>query len=144
MEGYMGTLQEKGYTIPRHLNGLAGMQLNNIRSMPCPIPNIMSFLCTEVIYSGSQIRSCCFTLSNSFVYLIFKQRWYWCYPGCHRRSTAVPLCSSGVLDSTMFVGHHGHSAGLRRWREVLLQSQWYTFLYYFCIIVDLFEQLFNC
>eukprot|EP01032_Pedospumella_encystans_P008138 gene8138-9693_t len=31
MEGYIGTLQEKGYTIPRHLNGLAGMQLNNIR-----------------------------------------------------------------------------------------------------------------
>ncbi len=31
MEGYVGNLEAVGYTVPRHLGGLAGMQLNNIR-----------------------------------------------------------------------------------------------------------------
>lgn len=31
MEGFIGQLTEAGYTVPRHLEGLAGMQLNNIR-----------------------------------------------------------------------------------------------------------------
>ena len=31
MEGYIGSLEQRGYTVPRHLGGLAGMQLNNIR-----------------------------------------------------------------------------------------------------------------
>ena len=31
MEGYVGSLEAAGYDVPRHLGGLAGMQLNNIR-----------------------------------------------------------------------------------------------------------------
>jgi hypothetical protein len=31
MEGYLGVLREKGYTIPRYLDGLAGVQLNGVR-----------------------------------------------------------------------------------------------------------------
>lgn len=31
MEGYLSMLEEKGYTIPRYLGGLAGVQLNGVR-----------------------------------------------------------------------------------------------------------------
>lgn len=31
MEGYIGMLRAKGYTVPRYLDGLAGVQLNGVR-----------------------------------------------------------------------------------------------------------------
>jgi hypothetical protein len=31
LEGYIGMLEQRGYSVPRHLGGMAGMQINNIR-----------------------------------------------------------------------------------------------------------------
>ena len=68
MEGYIGTLQEKGYTIPRHLNGLAGMQLNNIRyKLYCFFYCSYFLFCRIIAYRREWFQHCCI-LCNCLIF----------------------------------------------------------------------------